>query len=88
MVPGLEVSFGAKPRDNTWAPSQFLPQLCGKLFMLEAFFEEVKDLLMNMCLDLLITEHPPWGPPQLIHIMIEVCDVLPGGIRSGKLHHG
>ena len=27
MVPGLEVSLGAEPRDNSWVPSQFLPPM-------------------------------------------------------------
>ena len=52
--------LGADSRDAGWALSWFLPQQSGKLLTPEAFIDRVQDLLANMCLHLLIVEHPPW----------------------------
>ena len=69
-VLGAVVSLGVEPRDPSWMPTQFLPPQCGNLLMLEAFFDGVQDLLAE------ITGHLPWQPSQLLHIMVDFCDLL------------
>ena len=76
MVPSAIVGLGVKVRDASWAPSWFLPQQCGNPPILEAFFDGVQDLLADMLLYLLITEHLPWQPSQLVHVMVDFCNLL------------
>ena len=75
-VPGIVFELGVKPRNTGWALSWFLPQQCGKPLMPEVFFDTAQDLLADMCLHLLITEHLPQQPSQLEHITVYFCNLL------------
>ena len=86
VVPGAIVNLGVELRDAGWGLPQFFSQQCGNLPMLEAFFDRVQDLLADMLLCLLITAHPPQQPSQLVHIMVDFCDLLSGWFRVNELY--
>ena len=85
-VSGLEFSLGVKPGDVAWSPSWFLLWQCINLAMPEAFLDRVQYLLANMCIHLLITHHLSWQPSQLIHIVIDFCNLLSCGFRADEFH--
>ena len=59
---------------------------CRWLIMLEAFFHGVQDFLVNVLFCPLFTASPPRQPLQLIDVPLELCYLLPGGVRADELH--